>query len=102
MNNSPARKSLRKVVFLALLALFSTGLAFAAVMLPLLSRMITPSLQVGQVADQDYRAPRPASYVSQVLTEQARQEAGASVPVVFTAPDTAIARRQMESLRAAL
>ncbi len=60
------------------------------------------ALQVGQVAPADFTAPQTVEYVSQVLTEQAREAAAESVSPVYGSPDPAIARRQIERLRAAL
>ncbi len=50
----------------------------------------------------NYEAPRDASYESAVLTEKQRQAAANSVPTVYSPPDPAISRQQMERLRLAL
>lgn len=55
--------------------------------------------QVGQVAPQTLFAPYELSYVSAVLTEQAREAAAAQVAPIYTAPDPRIARKQVEALR---
>ncbi len=60
------------------------------------------ALQVGQVAPTDFTAPQTVEYISQVLTEQARLEAERAVQPVYASPDPAIARTQIERLRAAL
>jgi putative nucleotidyltransferase with HDIG domain len=73
-----------------------------AVLAPVLEKTRTTALQEGQVATQDYRAPRPISYISEIRTEQRRFAAEQAVQPIYTSPDTRVARRQMEQLRAAL
>ena len=52
-------------------------------------------VQVGDISTVDVRAPRPVTYQSEVLTEQARARAAASVPKVYDPPQTRIARQQL-------
>ncbi len=59
-------------------------------------------LQAGDVAPRDVLAPYALRYESQVLTEQRRESAAASVTPVYSAPDPAIARQQLDRLRTAL
>jgi putative nucleotidyltransferase with HDIG domain len=59
-------------------------------------------LKVDDAATQDILAPYAHSYVSEVLTEQAREEAVAAVPDVYDPPDGRVARQQVESLRVVL
>ena len=59
-------------------------------------------LHVGQVAPQDFQAPRNIEYISTVRTDQARDIAERSVAQVYSQPDPAIARRQIDRLRTAL
>jgi len=51
-------------------------------------------LVVGDVAPQDIRAPRKASFVSNILSERALAEAIRNVPPVYTRSDPEIARLQ--------
>ena len=60
------------------------------------------SLKVGDVAFQDIRAPRPFSYTSEILTNEARDAAGKSVSPIYLPADPAIARTQFESLNQTL
>jgi putative nucleotidyltransferase with HDIG domain len=60
------------------------------------------SIPRGQVATRDYRADRPVSFISQIRTEQRRNAAEQAVSPIFTSPDTRVARRQLEQLRAGL
>ena len=95
---SPNRRSF----FLGMLLFISALLAFVALLSPLLARMMSPSMEAGQVATQDILAPEAITYVSEVLTEQKRETAARSVLPVYTPPDTSVARQQLEGLRSAL
>lgn len=75
---------------------------YAALVLPLSLRAPAPPLQPGDVASQDMRATRDLEYVSDVRTEEARQAAEQAVLPVYTAPDPAIARKQIDLLNATL
>jgi cyclic-di-AMP phosphodiesterase PgpH len=97
-----ARPGIRRKFLLAVLLLAVCGLAYVFVILPALPGLAGPQLEVGQVAPQDYIAPRSFSFESEVQTEQQRQAAAAQIQPVFTAPDTAVARQQVNSLREAL
>jgi membrane-associated HD superfamily phosphohydrolase len=92
------RQRLYYVVLTLLLALFS----WAALLLPLRSQLSPAALKSGEVATQDYLAPRTATYTSELLTEQKRQEAENNIAPIYSPPDTNVARRQSERLRAAL
>ncbi len=88
---------------LTLLLLVLTSLAaYAILAAPILFGTEQITLQAGLVAPQDYQAPRNAEYISEVRTEQARRIAENNVSDVYTSPDRAIARRQVELLRSAL
>jgi putative nucleotidyltransferase with HDIG domain len=89
-------------VFLGILMLVSIGLVFLALELPIYARLSAPQLQAGEVAPQDIVAPRPISYVSEVRTQLQKDAAARAVAPIYTSPDTSIARRQLERLRAAL
>lgn len=58
------------------------------------------NLQVGDVSPTDIRAPRRITYISEVMTEEERQKAAASVAPVYDPADPEILRRQMEWARA--
>lgn len=98
MTQRPAQR----VLFFALVLLGTGGIALFALLYPSLPSLSSPDLQVGQVATQDILAPRQITYESQVLTEQQRELAARGVLPVYTGPDTAVARRQLELLRSAL
>ena len=97
---SPIKK--RRRLYYLLLATLLAFLSWVALLLPLRSQLQPALLQPGQVADQDYLANESQTFISQVLTDQRRQEAENSILPVYSAPDTNVARRQSESLRVAL
>ncbi len=76
--------------------------AYAALALPLSLRPPAPPLTAGDVAPRDMQAPYDLQYVSQVRTQEARDAAEKAVLPVYTAPDPAIARRQIDQLNSAL
>ena len=65
-----------------------------------------PSNQVvlrrGQVSPADIRVPQQLTYVSQILTERAQEQAAARVEPVYDPPDAQVARRQVERARQVL
>ncbi|GAB4478466.1 MAG: HDIG domain-containing protein [Anaerolineales bacterium] len=90
-------------IFLTLLVLIILyGAVTLALVFPFLSNSNVAILEEGQVAAQDIQAPHALTYVSDILTEQARQNAARNVSPVYTAPDTGIARAQRDRLRNAL
>ncbi|MDX9993581.1 MAG: HDIG domain-containing protein [Anaerolineales bacterium] len=89
------------ILALALLVLSSLS-AYAILTAPITLKTDAVALQAGQVAPQDYQAPRNAEYISEVRTEQARRKEETNIADIYSAPDRVIARRQVELLRAAL
>jgi cyclic-di-AMP phosphodiesterase PgpH len=92
----------RRNIFLSGLVLIGTGLTFVALVLPLYTRLSLPEFRVGEVSPQDVVAPRAMQYVSEISTERQREAAAQAVPPIYTSPDTSVARRQLERLRATL
>ncbi len=65
--------------------------------------LVAPSdvdVTIGQAAADDILAPRSLTYTSNLLTAQAKEQARASVLVVYTALDLDIARSQLNQARA--
>ncbi len=87
-----------KIVLLAIVAVMSLG----ALIFPIAMRQSQLALQPGDVSPQDIQTSREITYASEILTEQARQEAERVVQSVYLSADPAITRRQIESLRTAL
>ena len=94
----PARIRTLQFILLTLVSIISYG----ALVLPQALLPAASQIQVGEVSPSDYQAPDTASYPSEVATEIKRLEAENAVPKVYSAPDPAIARRQIEKLRLAL
>lgn len=97
-----ANPPVRRRVFFVLLLVVTALIAFVVLVMPFSSRQSTLALEVGDVAGQDVLAPRALSYTSEVLTEQRREDAAASVADVYGPPDANVARQQVDQLRAAL
>ncbi len=79
-----------------------TLVSYAALVLPLSLRPPALPLQAGDVAPRDMQAPRTMQYVSQVRTDETRDSAERAVLPVYTAPDPAIARKQIDQLSSVL
>jgi hypothetical protein len=60
------------------------------------------SVEAGEVAREDIRAPRPLRYASEVLTNQARNEAERNVPVQYDPIDLRVPREQVARARAVI
>ena len=91
--NAPQRAFWPLVVLI-----FTSILSLIALIQPWSLRQDSLPIKVGDVAEQDFRAPRNFSYISEVLTEQARSAAERGVAPVYENPDPAIGRMQTEML----
>jgi putative nucleotidyltransferase with HDIG domain len=58
------------------------------------------TMEVGEVASRDVRSPRRVTFTSDILTEEARKKAEASIAPIYTPPDSHIARQQIAYARA--
>jgi putative nucleotidyltransferase with HDIG domain len=76
--------------------------SFIILTMPVALRPTTQALNVGVVLQYTMQAPRDIEYVSEVRTEEARKAAESKVEPVYTSPDPAIARQQIERLRTAM
>jgi putative nucleotidyltransferase with HDIG domain len=89
-----------RYTFLSVVILFSSViLAYAILIQPWSFRPASPSLQIGDVVQQDLRAPKYLEYTSEIRTEEARNEAERAVEPVYAPPDPTIARGQIENLQ---
>ncbi|HIQ05232.1 MAG TPA: hypothetical protein EYH31_05990, partial [Anaerolineae bacterium] len=75
------------------------SLVLLSVRVPFAGRI---TLEAGDVAQTDIRAPRGLTYVSQILTEQAQQQAAAAVPDQYDPPQARIRRQQVSRAREVL
>lgn len=91
-----------KGLFLGLLTVGGISLVFLSILIPDLRSFWEETIQEGDVALQDVRAPYALIYDSEVLTERQRDRAESEVLPIFSSVDTSVARMQLEQLRAAL
>ncbi|RME07424.1 MAG: HDIG domain-containing protein, partial [Anaerolineae bacterium] len=89
-------------MLVVLLLLLGGIAAWAAVVYAPAVTAATRDLKVGDVAPEDILAPAGVSYTSEVRTAKQRESAAQAVAPRYTQPDTAIARQQLDRLRAAL
>lgn len=97
-----AFKNFNRGVIKAAILLLTAGLSFAALVLPIATRPSSFTVTRGGVAQQDIQAPFTLTYTSQELTAQMQEDAVARVSPVYLPVEPAIARQQIEKLRAAL
>jgi cyclic-di-AMP phosphodiesterase PgpH len=93
---------LNRKIFRILLLILTSGAVFAALVLPFATRPSAYAFEIGDVSIQDIQAPYSLNYISNTLTEQAKQDAQQKIPPVYLPVDPAIARRQIEKLRSTL
>lgn len=90
---SPLRKNVRAIL-LALLFWAACSATYILYADPTHVNVAT-----GEPSPRDIRSPRQISYTSEIKTESARLEAGASVEEVYTGPDPYIANQQIRQWR---
>ncbi|HAV76364.1 MAG TPA: hypothetical protein DCX53_03320 [Anaerolineae bacterium] len=95
---TPPRIRSLQITLLILVSIISYGV----LVLPDLLGSSAVSLQAGDVSPSDFQAPLDIEYISEVRTQDARLSAENAVAPVYAPPDTSIARKQIELLRAAL
>jgi putative nucleotidyltransferase with HDIG domain len=95
-------KLTRRPFFLGLILLLFSGFVLLALLLPIAGNLSESPLSIGDVAPYEIRAPYATTYQSQVLTARQQNAAASAVSPVYSPPDTSIARRQLEHLRATL
>lgn len=92
-----------KSSFIIFLSVLVTAFAiFLALILPVSLRPAPSLLKIGDVAFQDISAPRSFSYISEILTEDARKAAEKSVSPIYLPADPAISRMQNVKLKSIL
>lgn len=74
-------------------------ISFAALTQPIGLRPTMQAVDVGEVAQITLQSPRDIEYVSEIRTEEARTAAESAVQPVYSPPNPAIARQQIERLR---
>lgn len=96
------QKPSNRATFRIVLLIVCSILAWAALIFPLAIRQAIAPIKVGDVADQDIQATHDLTFVSDILTQQARAEASSKVDPIYLPTDPAITRGQIENLRVAL
>ncbi len=102
MDAQPVQRPIRQILFFSLLFLVTSAFALAALIIPSSTSLTKDPLHPGLVSSEDILAPHALTYQSNILTQEQRDRAAAEVLPVYSPPDAAIARRQLERLRAAL
>ena len=86
--------------FTKIVILVVTGfLAFLSLILPESFSQSSYPMEIGDVATDDILAPYSLTYESEVLTENARQEAASQISAIYLPVDPSIGRLQIEALR---
>jgi cyclic-di-AMP phosphodiesterase PgpH len=96
-----SRQSLRRLVQNSLIWLF-TALLTVIITLILSFHLVTGpqvTLVAGETATQEITAPHTITYVSDVLTRRAREQAAAAVDDIYSSPDLSIGRAQNNRAR---
>ena len=94
----PRRIRTIQIILLLLVSIITYG----ALILPLALSPAALPLQSGEVAPNDFQAQDSLDYISEVRTEEERLRAERAVAPIYSSPDPAVARHQLERLRAAL
>lgn len=94
--------SARIRILQASLILLVSLISFATLTLPIGLRPATQAVDIGDVAQNTLQSPRDIEYVSEIRTEETRKAAESAVQPIYSLPDPAIARRQIERLRVIL
>lgn len=97
-NKTLKPSSVRIILLLTILIVCMAGIWWI-INWSLTGALSTVLVSEGNVASQDVMSPYAVTYQSQVLTEQLQQEAAAGVEPIYTRPDSAIARQQLNQLK---
>lgn len=92
----------RRPVFLGLVITFTFAVTLLALLFPVLNDLLESPLRVNEVAPYEINAPYPYAYTSDILTAREQEVAAKAVAPVYSTPDPAIARQQLEQLRTVL
>ncbi|MBI3170309.1 MAG: HDIG domain-containing protein [Chloroflexi bacterium] len=94
----PRRTRILQVSLIVLVGLASFGILIS----PTGLRPTFQTVREGDVAQSTIQSPRDIEYVSEIRTEEARKAAESAVQPVYSSPDPAIARGQIDRLRTSL
>lgn len=90
-----------RIIQASLIALVGV-VSFAFIANPVGMQTTVQDVDVGDVSQVALQSPRDIEYVSEVRTEEARKAAETAVQPVYSTPDPAIARQQIDRLRTTL
>ena len=102
MKYQTLKPSLFRVIVLILILVLCMAGIWWLINWSLTGALSTVLVSEGNVASQDVVSPYAVTYQSQVLTDQNQQEAAQGVDPIYTRPDSAIARQQLNNLKDAL
>ncbi|HSQ16821.1 MAG TPA: hypothetical protein VLM83_03915, partial [Anaerolineales bacterium] len=88
--------------FLGLMLVLTFVVTLLALLFPVLNDLLQSPLRIGEVAPYEINAPFSLTYESEILTAREQDKAAQLVAPVYSTPDQAIARQQLESLRTVL
>ncbi|MCB0102061.1 MAG: HDIG domain-containing protein [Anaerolineales bacterium] len=94
----PRHIRILQISLIAIVALASFGILIS----PTGMNPTEQKVSEGDVAQNTVNAPRDIEYVSEIRTEEARKAAESAVQPVYSSPDPAIARQQIDRLRTSL
>lgn len=97
LQNRQALRGTAYVLAAVLFALLTTAIVALDHILP--GRNTIATLNIGEIAPEDIRAPISITYVSDVLTDQRREAATAGVSAIYAPPDPNVARQQIQLLQ---
>ena len=89
-------------IFSGVILVSVTILSYAILIQPWSLSSDNLSLEVGDVAQQDLRAPKKIEYTSEVRTKEAQDIAERAIAPVYAASDSSVARLQLEKMRTSL
>ncbi len=102
MDNKTISPPLTRIILLLVILVVCMAGIWWIINWSLTGALSTVLVLEGNVASQDVMSPYAVTYQSQVLTEQLQQEAADAVEPIYTYPDSAIARQQLNNLKDAL
>jgi len=89
----------KKHIFHIVILVLTGGLTFISLIFQITINPSSYQVEIGSVAPLEIHAPRSITYVSQVLTTQAQENAAEKVAPIYLPVDPVIARNQLEQLR---
>ncbi|MBN2046957.1 MAG: HDIG domain-containing protein [Anaerolineaceae bacterium] len=92
-----SRYNLRFLIYVVFTIIVTTMMVY-----PIYAASSANQISIGEVSDQDVHAPYTMTYVSDILTDQARVQAEKSVSPIYFAVDPGIARQQIERMQVVL